>query len=196
MVLNIPLVFQYRRCCSYWTATHKSKLTFLVGAFLVKRARLLQWLVFFRQTTDLMVCVPLFSTDFTRSTVNPAVTGSSPCFSQTLFRAFAKAERLKGPLFQFFSPLCDFSIFFCLQRVPPSSFFDIFQQTKVPKSPKGPSFKYFGTTRLFKILIFRFFFKNFLKIGNFLSPKAPYYFLIFCNKPDFKKARRVPLLQF
>ena len=58
-------------------------IVFQVGAFPVKRARLLQWLVFFRQTTDLIVYVPLFSTDFT---------GSSPCFSQKLFRAFAKAN--------------------------------------------------------------------------------------------------------
>ena len=32
--------------------------TFLVGTFLVKRARLLQWLFFSRQTTDLIVYVP------------------------------------------------------------------------------------------------------------------------------------------
>ena len=33
---------------------------FLVGAFLVKRAQLLQWLVFFRQTTILTLIGPLF----------------------------------------------------------------------------------------------------------------------------------------
>ena len=42
-------------------------MTFLVGAFLVKRARLLQWLVFFRQTTDIIVYVPLF-TETTKTT--------------------------------------------------------------------------------------------------------------------------------
>ena len=102
---------------------------FLVGAFLVKRARLLQWLVFFffRQTTDLIVYVPLFSTDFTRFTVNPAVTGSSPCFSQKLFRAFTKAEETEGsPLSIFFSTVRFFFRIFSLQRVPPSSFFWIF----------------------------------------------------------------------
>ena len=41
--------------------------SFIVGDFLVKRARLLQWLVFFRQTTDLIVYVPLF-TENTRNT--------------------------------------------------------------------------------------------------------------------------------
>ena len=45
------------------------KCLFLVGAFLVKRARLLQWLVFlfFRQTTDLIVYLPLF-TETTKTT--------------------------------------------------------------------------------------------------------------------------------
>ena len=81
-------------------------------------------LFFFRQTADLIVNVPLFSTDFIRFTVNPAVTGSSPCFNQKLFRAFAKADETEWsvPSFNFFSTLCDFSKFFCLQRVPPSSF--------------------------------------------------------------------------
>ena len=86
-----------------------------------RRSRLV---IFFRQTADLIVNVPLFSTDFIRFTVNPAVTGSSPCFNQKLFRAFAKADETEWsvPSFNFFSTLCDFSKFFCLQRVPPSSF--------------------------------------------------------------------------
>ena len=85
--------------------------------------------VLFRQTTDLIVYVPLFTdfthsrvlvnTVFTRFTVNPAVTGSSPCFSQKLFRAFFSA--LCGSIF-FGAPRLFFD-FFYLQRVPPSSFF-------------------------------------------------------------------------
>ena len=68
----------------------------------------------------------------TRFTVNPAVTGSSPCFSQKLFRAiFFGTVRL----FQFFSALCDFfSNFFVAKGSP----FDILQQTGFSKSPKGP----------------------------------------------------------
>ena len=99
----------------------------------MKRARLLQWLVFFfffRQTRDLIVYVPRFSTDFTRFTVNPAVTGLSPCFSQKLFRAFVKADETEGPLFQFFFGTLRL---FCLRSVLPSSFLNILQQTKVPK---------------------------------------------------------------
>ena len=51
-----------------WRCKTSFRLLFLVGAFLVKRARLLQWLVFvFRHTTDLIVYVPLF-TETTKTT--------------------------------------------------------------------------------------------------------------------------------
>ena len=72
---------------------------FLVGAFLVKRARLLQWLVFFRQTTELILYIQLFSTDFSRFRGNPAVAYSSPCFNQKLFCAFAKSDEIEGSRF-------------------------------------------------------------------------------------------------
>ena len=75
----------------------------------------------------------LVSTIFTRFTVNPAITGWSPCFSQKFFRAFFGTVRLS----HFLSAPCGFfSNFFNLQRVPPSSFFDILQPTKMPKNPK------------------------------------------------------------
>ena len=60
---------------------------------------------FFRQMTDLIVYVPLFSTEITRFTVKPAVTGSSPCFSQKVFRAFAEADETEGSRLSFFSAL-------------------------------------------------------------------------------------------
>ena len=69
-------------------------LLFLVGAFPVKRARLLQWLVFFlffRQTTDLIVYVPLF-TDFTHSRV----------LVSTVFIRFTVNPASQGPTFKFF----------------------------------------------------------------------------------------------
>ena len=123
-----------------------------------------------RQTTDLIVYVPLF-TDFTRSrvvvstvftqfTVNPVITGSSPCFSQKLFQAI------------FFRHCATFSIFFCLQKVPPSSFFDILQQLKCQKAQRVSPFMHFGTMRLFKIFIFRFFSKI-EKNRNFFVSKGP-----------------------
>ena len=88
---------------------------------------------FFRQTTDLIVYVPLFidftrslvlvSTVFTRFTVNPAVTGSSPCFSQKLFRAtFFGTVRL----FQFFFRHCATLFRFFLPSKGTSKFFLIF----------------------------------------------------------------------
>ena len=75
----------------------------------------------------------------TRFTVNPVVTGLSPCFRQKLFRAiFFGTVRL----FQFFSALCDFFFdIFLSPKGPPSSFFDILQQTEVSKSRKGPQLK-------------------------------------------------------
>ena len=123
---------------------------------------------FFRQTTELIVYVPLFSTDFARFTVNSAVTGSSPCFGQKLFRAFAEAGETEGSPLSIFLALCDFFSNFLPSKGPTSKFFDILQQTKVPKSPKGLPFMYFGTMRLFKILFFVFFFSKI-----FLSPKGP-----------------------
>ena len=45
---------------------------------------------------------PLFSTDFNR--FRAAVAGSSPCFSQKLFRAFAKPDETEGLLNFFMSP--------------------------------------------------------------------------------------------
>ena len=117
---------------------------FLVGAFSLKEKSptitvASFFFFFFRQTTDLIAYVPLFSTDFTRFTVNQAVKGSSPCFGHKLFRPFAKADETEETItLPFFSALCNFFSnffafnFFCIQyRV----FCDILQQTKVPKSP-------------------------------------------------------------
>ena len=66
------------------------------------------------------------------------------------------------------------------------------------KKPKGPPFTLFGTMRLLKILIFRFFLENLKIFRNFsMSPKGrSFIFLIFCNKLDFQNAQRAPLLQF
>ena len=74
----------------------------------------------------------------TRFTVNPAVTGSSPFFSQKLFQPISFGT---VRLFQFFSALWDFfSKFSFCRQWSPFKFFDILQQTEVSKSPKGPPF--------------------------------------------------------
>ena len=163
--------------------------------FSSEKIRLLQWLVFFRQTTDLIVYVPLFSTDFTRFTVNPATTGSSPCFSQKLFRAFAKADETEGFPLSIFSALCDF--FLPSKGLTFKFFFDILQQTKVPKSPKGLPFQVFRHYETVQNSHFSFLLSKIPKNRYFLSPKGPpSILLIFRDKLEFQKARMLPLLQF
>ena len=72
---------------------------FLVGAFLVKSARLLQWLVFFRQTTDLIAYVPLFTeTDKTTQTTQAKsgqckLSARVPPFILNLFYVTYKTRR-------------------------------------------------------------------------------------------------------
>ena len=129
-------------------------------------------------TTDLIVYVPLFtdftrsrvlvSTVFTRFTVNPAVTGSSPCLSQKPFRTFFFGT---VRLFQFFGTV-RLRIFFAF-KVSHLQVFVIFcSKLKCQKAPRLSLFMYFGTMRRFKILIFRFFSKI-KKNEFFLSSKGP-----------------------
>ena len=92
-------------------------LLFLVGAFLVKRARLLQWLVFFLffQTTDLIVYV-LFNTDFNRFMGTRRSWVRVLALARNFFEHLRKQTRLKGPLFQFFFGTGRlFSIFFAFK---------------------------------------------------------------------------------
>ena len=152
----------------------------------MKSARQLQWLVFYflRQTTELIVYVPLFRTDFNRFTGS-----SSPCFSQKLFRAFAKADETEGSPFSIFSTLQLFSIFFAFKGSP-FKFFDILQQTELLKSPSVYILKYFRPIRLFQIktLIFLFF------SNNFFVTKGPLQ--LFATNWIFKKFRRSPFCHF
>ena len=137
----------------------------------MKRARLLQWLVFLRV---------LVSTVFTRFTVNPAATGSSPCFSQKLFRAM-----VFGTVRLFFE-------FFCLQTVPPSSFFDILQQTKVPKSPKGLPFYVFRHYATVQNSHFSFFFRKLKKWSFFVSKGSPFNLFDILQYTGFSKSPKDP----
>ena len=140
--------------------------------------------------------VPLFSTDFTLFTVNPAVTGSSPCFSQKIFRAFAKADETEGsPLSIFFGTVRLFFLFFAFKRSHIRFFLKYCSKLKCQKAQRVSPFKYFGTMRLFKILIFRFFFCKFQK-RIFCLQRVPPSFLIFCYKLDLQKAPRVPFYSF
>ena len=124
----------------------QSTFTFLNPRF---SSRLLQWLVFFRQTTDLIVYIPLFSTDFNRFTGNPAVTGSSPCFSQKLYRAFAKTDETEGSPLSFFSDTATFSKKTYLQRVP-FKFFMFCNKLDFQNVQRVPPFTILKTLRFFE----------------------------------------------
>ena len=110
---------------------------------------------FFRQTTDLIVHVPLFSTNFIRLRGNPVVKGSNPCFSHKLFRALAKADETEGsPLSISFGTVRVFSKISLSPKGPPRGpiCFDILQQTGVSKSPKSASlFKILKTLRFLSL---------------------------------------------
>ena len=70
-----------------------------------------------------------FLVDFTRFTVNPAVTGSSPCFSQKRFRAFAEADETEGSPLPIFFRHCAtfFSIFPGRIGISPAAVFIFFE---------------------------------------------------------------------
>ena len=95
-----------------------------------------------------------------RFTVNPAVTGSSPCFSQKLFRAiFFGTVRLSI----FFGTVRLFFDIFLSPKGPPFKFFDILQQTEVSKSPKGPPFLVFRHYETVSKISFFVFFRKFFQ---------------------------------
>ena len=129
----------------------------------------------------------------TRFTVNPAVTGSSPCFSQKLFRAI-------------FSPLCDsFNLFrhsatffriFLSPKGPPFKFFDILQQTENSKSPKGPPFlvfRHYETVSKISFFVFENFSKKFLYFLN-VSKGSLLNFFDILQQTGFSKSRKGPPL--
>ena len=114
---------------------HSSCYIQFLFSFLKTSSRLLQWLVF-RQTTEITLYVQFFSTDINRFRGNPAIAGSSSCFSQKLFRAFAKPD-------EDFRHLETFSkLFACLQR-DPLTFCEIFCNKLELKKPKGIPFYVF-----------------------------------------------------
>ena len=86
---------------------------------------------------------------------------------ETFFRNFLKGSSLQ------------FVLLFC-------------NRTNVKKSQRVPSFRFFSTMRLLKILIFLFFFENFSKT-RMCSPSI---FLKFCNRMVVKKSQRAPFYSF
>ena len=110
--------------------------------------------------------------------------------ARNFFKHLRNRTRLKGPLFQYFSALCDFFWIFFAFKCSPFKFFDILQQHEISKSPTGLAFwekKDFVFMRLFQNSLFSFFFGI-----SFVSKRSPFNFLIVCNKLDSQKAQRVP----
>ena len=88
---------------------------------------------FFRQTTELIAYVPLFTeTDkFTQAKFEQCkFTAKGPPFRFLPFlRNLQNRKTQKGPPFQFFSALCEFFRKFLMsEKSPPFGFFDILQQ--------------------------------------------------------------------
>ena len=149
---------------------------FFAGAFLLKTARLLQWLVFiiffvWPQTLSCMYHfyqTSLVSTVFTRFTL-------SPCFSQKLFEIIFSVRlnffRRSATFFELFKP----------SNGPIFSFFDFLQQTKVPKSPKGLHFFVFWHYEYIQHSHFSLCFENFKKDDFVVSKGSPFIFALATN---------------
>ena len=129
----------------------------------------------------------------TRFTVNPAVTGSSPCFSQKLFRAiFFGTVRLSI----FFGTGDFFSKFFLSPKGLPFKFFDILQQTEVSKNPKGTPFlvfRHYETVSKISFFVFfsKIFPKSFIYFLN-VSKGSPLNFFDILQQTGFSKSRKGP----
>ena len=153
---------------------------FLIGVF-EENARLLQWLVFFRQFNAIGPLLCSFvqhqlelRTSKTYSKRQNLVQNKNIDVRFGVFRS---------DLFRHYATF--FNFFVLHQRVSPS-FVSIFCNTRMSKNSKGPPFTFFGPVTLFNNHFLRFF-------QNFCLQKVPLsIFFIFCNKLEFHKARRVP----
>ena len=116
-----------------------------------------------------------------------------PPFVYSIFYVRYKTGRdYRVPPLNFFRHCATFfSNFLLSPNGPPFKFFDILQQTEVSKSSKGSPFLVFRhceTVSKFSFFVF----------SKVFSKKFPNFFcllqfsLIFCNRLEFQKAKRVP----
>ena len=158
---------------------------FLVGAFSFKEKSptITVASFFFRQTTELIAYVPLFTeTDkFTQAKFHQCkLTAKGPPFVFYLFYVTYKTGRLQRfPPFNFFSALCDFFFenFQFFKRVPPSDFLIFCNKKYVNESQRVHPFHFSALCDVFKVFFqkkFKFFFQK-----NFL------FFLFPVGKSDF-----------
>ena len=168
---------------------------FLVGVF-EENARLLQWLVFFRQ---LNAIGPRFCS-FVQHHQLKLRTSKTYSKRQKLVQNkninVQNLENIGSPSWcyslGFFSELCDFFLkFFGFHQRFSPSFVSIFCNTMdVKKFQRVTTFTFFGSDTVQKSHL-KFFSEIFQNL-----PKVPSFFFIFCNQLEFHKAQRVPLLQF
>ena len=158
---------------NFFKQKHRGLTLFLVGAFLGKSARLLQWLVFFRQTTDLIAYVPLF-TDFTLAHMYSSVLGLR-WIHWSRVRVLALARNFFE---QFFSALCDsFNFFrhcatffwnFFVAKGSPFQVFWYFAANWSFKKPKGSPFLVFWHYETVSKISFFVFFRKFFQKNELL----------------------------
>ena len=149
---------------------------FLVGAFSFKEksptitvASFFSF--FFRQTTELIVHVPLFTeTDkFTQAKFDQCkLTAKGPPFRFLPFlRNLQNRKTPKGPPFQFFSALCEFFFenFKCLKS-PPSDFLIFCNRKYVNESQRVPPFHFSALCDILKVFFQKIFFQKFYFVSS------------------------------
>ena len=132
---------------------------FLVGAFSFKEKSptITVATFFFRQATELIAYVPLFTeTDkFTQvSSTNANLLQRVPPFVFYLFYVTYKTGRLQRvPPFNFFSALCEFFFrkFLIMQKSPPSDFLIFCNKKYVNESQRVPPFHFSALCDVFEV---------------------------------------------
>ena len=124
---------------------------------------------------------------------NPEGSCSNRCVCAIFYQAFLSR---RFHFFRHYETLFGFVSFFRkVFNVPKESslqFLLFCNRTNAEKDQMVPSFSFFGTLRLLKILIFCFFFRKVFKV----SKGSPFNFLKFCNRKNERKSQRIPPFTF
>ena len=162
--------------CNVFFRGHPSVMTshFLVGAFSFKEksptiTMASFFFFFFRQTTELIAYVPLFTEThkFTQAKFHQCkLFAKGPPFRFLPFlRNLQNRKTPKGPPFQFFSALCEFFFrkFLFFKRVPPSDFLIFCNRKYVNESQRVPPFHFSALCDVFEVFFKKIFFKKIFK---------------------------------
>ena len=115
--------------------------------------------------------------------------------ARNFFEHLRKRTRLKGLFFQFFFGTLRLFSNFLLSNGPTLIFLIFCSKLKCQKAQRASPFKYFGTMRLFKIIIFRVFFEN-LKKSIFLVSKGSSLQFFDILQTGFSKSPKAPFHSF